>query len=86
MDYGSGIKRVEFSSDGGSTWTDARLDADLGKYSWRRWRIQWEPKRPGVYRCMVRATNKDGINQLPSMWNHSGYQRSVIEHMDVKAV
>jgi sulfite dehydrogenase len=43
MDYGAGIKRVEFSSDGGRSWTETTLDPDLGRYSWRCWRIRWLP-------------------------------------------
>ena len=86
MDYGAGIKRVEFSSDDGRSWTETTLDPDLGRYSWRRWRIRWLPSKPGLYRCMVRATNNAGVGQLHYMWNRGGYHRSVIEHMDVKAV
>jgi DMSO/TMAO reductase YedYZ molybdopterin-dependent catalytic subunit len=86
MDGGAGIRRVEFSSDAGRTWRDAQLDRDLGRYSWRRWRIDWRPSGPGLYRCMVRATNHEGQGQLQNQWNHGGYQRSVIEHMDVRAV
>jgi sulfite dehydrogenase (cytochrome) subunit A len=86
MDYGAGIKRVEFSSDGGRSWTETTLDPDLGRYSWRRWRIRWLPPKPGLYRWMVRATNNAGVGQLQYMWNRGGYHRSVIEHMDVKVV
>jgi DMSO/TMAO reductase YedYZ molybdopterin-dependent catalytic subunit len=86
MDSGAGIKRVEFSSDGGQSWSDATLDPDLGRYSWRRWRTNWNPPRPGVHRFMVRATSNSGQMQLQSQWNHGGYQRSVIEHMDLRAV
>jgi DMSO/TMAO reductase YedYZ molybdopterin-dependent catalytic subunit len=86
MDYGAGIKRVEFSSDGGRSWTETTLDPDLGRYSWRRWRVRWQPAKPGVYRCMIRATNNAGVGQLHYMWNRGGYHRSVIEHMDVKAI
>ncbi|MGP8243798.1 MAG: molybdopterin-dependent oxidoreductase [Bryobacteraceae bacterium] len=86
MDYGAGIGRVEFSSDGGRAWVDAALDRDLGRYSWRRWRVRWNPGPRGTYRCMARATNNDGIKQLPSQWNRSGYQRTVIEHMDVRVI
>jgi sulfite dehydrogenase len=86
MDYGAGIRQVEFSSDGGHSWTNATLDPELGRYSWRRWRLTWKPPAPGVYRCMVRATNKAGVPQLQSQWNHGGYQRSLIEHMDVRAL
>ena len=37
FDGGSGIKRVEISSDNGATWRDAALEQDFGKYSFRRW-------------------------------------------------
>ena len=86
MDSGLGIRQVEFSADGGRSWKDAQLDRDLGRYSWRRWRADWIPPRPGTYRFMVRATNNGGQGQLQNQWNHGGYQRSVIEHMDVQAV
>lgn len=86
MDYGAGIQRVEFSSDGGRSWSDAALDPELGRYSWRRWRLTWNPRASGVYRCMVRATNRAGVTQLQSQWNRSGFHRGVIEHMDVRAI
>ena len=86
MDYGAGIKLVDFSSDGGNSWKTVTLDRDLGRYSWRRWRTTWQPAKSGFYRCMVRATNNAGETQLKQQWNHGGYQRSVIEHMDVRVV
>src|SRR5271169_839920 len=82
-DGGSGIRKVEVSTDGGQTWSDAILGTDLGKYSWRTWRAQWTPPIKGGYRLMVRATASDGQTQRASQWNRSGYQRDVIEHMDV---
>jgi hypothetical protein len=86
MDSGTGIRKVDFSADGGRTWLETNLDRDLGRFSWRRWRIDWLPSHPGVHRFMVRATNNDGQGQLESQWNHGGYQRSVIEHMDVRVL
>ncbi len=82
-DGGAGIRRVEVSKDGGQTWNDATLGADLGKYSWRRWQAKWTPPAKGTYRLMVRATNNDGETQRTTQWNRSGYQRDVIEHLDV---
>ena len=78
-----GIRRVEVSQDGGQTWNDATLGADLGKYSWRRWQAKWTPPAKGSYRLMVRATNTAGETQRTAQWNRSGYQRDVIEHVDV---
>ncbi len=82
-DGGSGIRRVEVSKDGGHTWSDATLGKDLGKYSWRRWQTEWTPPEKGTYRLMVRATNNTGETQATAQWNRSGYQRDVIEHLDV---
>src|SRR5271166_4660721 len=82
-DGGDGIRRVEVSHDGGQTWSDATLGADLGKYSWRRWQVWWTPPANGSYRLMVRATTAAGETQRAAQWNRSGYQRDVIEHLDV---
>jgi len=82
MDGGSEIRRVEISKDGGQSWTDANLDPEIGKYSWRRWRADWTPPARGNYRLMARATNAAGEAQLTAQWNRSGYQRSLIEQYD----
>jgi DMSO/TMAO reductase YedYZ molybdopterin-dependent catalytic subunit len=79
----SGIRRVELSLDGGHTWRNAMLGPDLGKYSWRRWQAPWTPSAKGSCRLMVRATSGNGQIQRASQWNRSGYQRDVIEHIDV---
>src|SRR2546428_9431997 len=84
FDSGNGIRRVEVSTDGGATWADARLDPDLGKYSWRRWRASWTPGQRGQYRLMARATNSVGETQSTAQWNRSGFMWNVIEHVDVR--
>ena len=85
-DGGSGIRRVEVSTDAGKTWTDATLGPDLGRFSWRRWKYQWTPHAKGSYRLMTRATTNNGEMQVTEQWNRSGYQRDVIEHVDVTVV
>ena len=82
-DGGSGIRKVELSLDSGQTWRDATLGPDLGKYSWRTWQVPWTPFAKGSCRLMVRATSGNGQVQRTSQWNRSGYQRDVIEHIDV---
>jgi sulfite dehydrogenase len=86
FDYGAGIRHVEVSLDHGVHWTDARLDPELGKYSFRRWRYRWSPSAPGPHRLMVRATNNDGIGQPTHHWNRNGFMRQVIEDVEVNVV
>jgi sulfite dehydrogenase (cytochrome) subunit A len=83
FDSGHGIRRVEVSTDGGATWADARLDSEIGKYSWRRWRASWTPANRGVYRLMARATNAVGETQSKEQWNRSGFMWNVIQQVDV---
>ena len=85
FDGGSGIRRVEVSSDGGSTWRDAALERDYGKYSFRRWNAGWDA-RPGSYTIAVRATANDGSVQTATpIWNPSGYMLNTIENYKVSA-
>jgi DMSO/TMAO reductase YedYZ molybdopterin-dependent catalytic subunit len=81
FDGGSGIKRVEVSFDGGTTWHDATLGTDYGKYSFRRWSASLPQSRSGVtYTIAVRATANDGATQpVAQGWNPSGYLRNAIE-------
>ena len=84
FDSGYGIRRVEVSTDGGNKWADARLDPEIGKYSWRRWRASWTPRNRGQYRLMARATNAAGDTQSTAQWNRSGFMWNVIQQVDVK--
>lgn len=86
IDDGTGIRRVEASTDGGRTWADAALDLVIDKYSWRRWRMSWRPAEAGHYNLQCRATNAAGETQSANQWNHGGYGRNVIQTLDVEVV
>ena len=83
LDAGEGIARVEVSTDGGRTWTDAKLDAQAGKYAWRRFRHAWTPAAADHATILSRATNAKGETQTTSLWNRSGYQRNVVDGVSV---
>jgi len=83
LDSGKGIAKVEVSTNGGKTWLDAELDAEIGKFSWRRWRYQWMPPG-GKQTLMCRATNNAGETQVNQQWNRAGYARNVIEKVEVE--
>ncbi len=85
FDAGYGITKVELSADSGKTWLSANLDADLGKYSWRRWHYSFTPSQKGNYNLRVKATNAIGQTQPIYQWNHSGYMRNEIETLPLKA-
>lgn len=85
FDGGDGIEKVEISQDSGKTWKPARLDADLGKYAWRRWHYDFTPAQKGSYVFWVKATNNKGLTQPFHQWNRSGYMRNEIESLTINA-
>jgi DMSO/TMAO reductase YedYZ molybdopterin-dependent catalytic subunit len=87
FDRGAGIREVFFSSDEGRTWREAALSRDIGRYSFREWKIGFTPPAPGHYTLQVRAVNRIGETQpSASLWNASGYMRNVVESVHVSAV
>jgi sulfite dehydrogenase len=86
LDYGAGIRKVEVSIDNGARWMETRLDPELGRYSFRRWRSRWSPEARRQHRLLVRATNKDGVGQPTYHWNRSGFMRTLIEDVQVSVI
>ncbi len=85
FDGGKGIKEVAVSIDDGKTWMPAKLGKDLGKYSFREWRL---PVRltAGPHDIKVRATSNAGETQpMQPLWNPAGYLRNVVETVSVTA-
>src|SRR5262249_54879529 len=79
FDGGTGIKEVAVSTDGGNTWTNAKLSKDLGKYSFREWKLPVK-LAAGSYDLKVRATSNSGETQPDTpRWNPAGYLRNVVE-------
>jgi len=85
FDGGSGIRTVEFSSDGGKTWSPANLAPDLGKYSFRRWTASWTTRAgSGTHTLACRATANSGDAQTTfTVWNPGGYLKNNIETYQV---
>jgi DMSO/TMAO reductase YedYZ molybdopterin-dependent catalytic subunit len=82
----SGVKQVDFSSDGGKTWRPATLGKDAGKYGFRRWEAHFTPAAKGSYTLMVRCTNTNGVAQPDQVnWNPAGFMRNVVEATPVTA-
>jgi sulfite dehydrogenase len=85
FDGGKGIKEVNVSADGGASWRPATLGKDLGKYSFREWKLPIT-LAAGAHDLKVRATNLAGQTQPDKpLWNPAGYMRNVIETTSVTA-
>jgi sulfite dehydrogenase (cytochrome) subunit A len=85
FDGGKGIKEVAVSTDGGKTWTSAKLGKDLGKYSFREWKLPVK-LAAGAYELKVRATSNAGdVQPMAAFWNPAGYLRNVVETVRVTA-
>ena len=87
FDAGFGIKKVLFSQDNGQNWTEARLGQDLGRFSFREWRIEFTPKEKGTLDLRVRAFNHAGqVQPMNANWMPAGYMRNIVENVKVTAV
>ena len=80
FDSGVGLKTVEVSVDGGQRWNAAALGQDLGRFSFREWRLPVSFARKGRAVVMVRASNIRGeVQPMAADWNPAGYRRHVVE-------
>jgi sulfite dehydrogenase (cytochrome) subunit A len=85
FDGGNGIKEVAVSTDGGKSWQSAKLGKDLGKYSFREWKLPVK-LAAGSTDIKVRATSNGGeVQPMEPLWNPPGYLRNVVETVRVTA-
>jgi sulfite dehydrogenase (cytochrome) subunit A len=83
-DGGSGITRVDVSIDGGASWREATLGADLGRYSFREFAFSVPAAEAGSRTVMARATNRAGETQVDKLiHNPAGYHHNVIQRVQV---
>jgi sulfane dehydrogenase subunit SoxC len=67
------VARVEYSFDGGGTWTEATLLEPNQPMAWVRWEFGWDAK-PGSYEIQTRVTDEMGNTQPDEVkWNSLGY-------------
>jgi DMSO/TMAO reductase YedYZ molybdopterin-dependent catalytic subunit len=85
-DGGSGIDRVEISNDG-SGWQAAKLDRDLGRFSFREFSMTLPARDQGAFVLMARATAKSGETQVEHLiHNPAGYHHNVIQRLYLEVV
>jgi hypothetical protein len=58
------ITKVEVSTDGGATWSEARLVGTSKQNAWRLWEFDWRTlSEPGRADLIARATDSHGRTQ-----------------------
>ena len=78
------IARVDVSTDGGATWSPARLRPEPGRirgggrrthgHGWTQWAHTWRAPRPGAHTLLARATDLRGRTQPDvAAFNPNGY-------------
>src|SRR5271168_2280695 len=78
------ITKVEISTDGGATWSPAKLDREQSHYAWRLWTYDWKVGEPGDYSILSRATDSQGRTQPPTpVWNPSGYLYNAVDQVKI---
>lgn len=83
-DGGSGIRQVQVSLDDGRSWQDASLARDHGRFSFRAFRYEFRPGRPGPMVVMVRATSMRGETQVMQLiHNPAGYHHNVVPRIAI---
>jgi len=79
-----GIARVEVSTDGGRTWSDAELKPSLSRNAWTLWHLDWTPERSGSHSVVARATDGNGDVQTertapPAPKGSTGWHRVTLD-------
>ena len=76
----TGVAQVLVSTDAGTSWQEAALGANHGKYSFRQWQLPVQFNSAGAQEVRVKAVNYRGEAQPDKPnWNGGGYMRNVIE-------
>ena len=82
------VDRVDVSIDGGTTWAQAELLDDLGRWAWRHWRINLELPA-GQHQVVVRAWDSSAATQPEdeaSLWNPKGYVNNARPRIRLRTV
>ena len=79
------VAKVEVSTDGGATWSAAKLGHQQARYAWRLWTYDWKTPKSGEYIVMSRATDSRGrIQPATPLWNPSGYLYNAVDQVKIR--
>jgi DMSO/TMAO reductase YedYZ molybdopterin-dependent catalytic subunit len=80
------VKKMEYSIDFGSTWTECALKKPVNRLSWQHFSVNIDFPETGYYEIWVRATDSEGRSQpmLVPGWNPKGYLNNACHRIAVK--
>lgn len=78
------ITRVDLSTDGSTSWSQATLDPQPDRHAWCRFSFSWRVDDPGEYALVCRATDTSGATQpLAPRVNLGGYGNNAVQVVPV---
>lgn len=78
------VARVEVSVDGGTTWADADVEPQPGRWAWQRWTFHWRAGVPGPAEICCRATDELGdVQPVDQPWNRQGMANNLVQRVPV---
>jgi DMSO/TMAO reductase YedYZ molybdopterin-dependent catalytic subunit len=82
------IRDVEVSTDAGTTWRKAELNASPLPYSWALWALEWKIPGTGEYELIVRASDDHGRTQPSERATDraDGYELNAYQHIRVMVI
>jgi DMSO/TMAO reductase YedYZ molybdopterin-dependent catalytic subunit len=78
------VTRVEVSSDGGASWSEAALAPanPAHRFAWRAWTFVWDARAGGV-ELVTRATDELGTQPVEADWNRQGMANNLVQRVPV---
>ena len=78
------VEKLEISTDFGTTWQSAELDAPANSGAWQNWRAKVSFPQAGYYEVWARATDSNGEMQPFAIdWNPKGYLNNTMHRIAV---
>ncbi|WP_412551993.1 sulfite oxidase [Shimia sp. MIT910701] len=79
------VEKLEISTDFGTTWQTAELDAPVNSGAWQNWRANVSFAQAGYYEVWARATDSNGEMQPFAIdWNPKGYLNNTMHRVGLR--
>ncbi len=81
---GSGpVARVEVSTDGEASWTEAELGPQPSRWAWAPWSFIWQASE-GEHELVCRASDRAGnVQPVDQRWNFHGLENNMVQRVPV---